>query len=295
MAMNATDVAAYTRRSAGDAVGAKADAEILNCINAATFMLASERQWPWLHRRGFLNFLAPYSTGTVTLTSASTTLTGSGSTFPYATMLAPFSLYIKSRILDMTSMSSGTAGVLAQTWGEATEAALTYTLFKDSYALPENLLSFGNFLPGQSWASEMEYMDPDQFWIRQNDIPISQEFPDCYTIQGDYINVWPWPSEAKTIAYSYYAQPTPLTAITSGTLDWPTGHKVLLEVAIDVMVARRFGKCLVGDFNAAYAIYRSMLATVGIEQRGAKNLPSMSELVIGGRGNRRPPPWKALS
>ncbi len=293
MALNATDTAAYTRRSAGDAVGAKADAEILNCINAATFMLASERQWPWLHRRGFLNFVAPYSTGSVTLTAAATSFAGSGTTYP--SYVFPFSAYIKNRILDMASITTTTAAVMSQTWGEDTEAALDYTLFKSTYALPENLLSFGNFLPGQSWASDMEYMDPDQFWIRQNDIPIQQEFPDSYTIQGDYIDVWPWPSEAKTIAYSYYAQPTPLTAITSGTLDWPTGHKVLLEVAIDVMVARRFGKCLVGDFNAAYAIYRSMLAGVGMEQRGARNLPSMSELVIGGRGSRRPPPWKALS
>ncbi len=292
MAMNATDVAAYTRRSAGDAVGAKADAEILNCMNAATFMLASDRPWPWLFRRGFLNFVAPYSTGTVTLTAAATSFAGSGTTYP--TYTAPFSARIKSRILDMASITTTTAAVMAQTWGEATEAGLSYELFKDSYALPENLLSFGNFLPGQAWASDMEYLDPEEFWIRQNDIPISQTYPDCYTIQGDYVNVWPWPSIAKTIAYSYYAQPTPLTTIASGTLDWPTAHKLLLECAIDAMVARRFGKSIIGDWNASYAVYRSMLANVGFEQRGARNLPSMSELVIGSRGNRRPPPWKAI-
>lgn len=91
----------------------------------------SPHVWSWLRPRGSLTLNAPYSTGTVS--SSSTTVTLSGGTWP--TWAASADLWAGGERLSVASRSNGTTIVLDSAPTTAL-AADTYSLIQHEYDLP---------------------------------------------------------------------------------------------------------------------------------------------------------------
>lgn len=92
---------------------------------------------PWRERRAEATLLtvAPYSTGTVS--SSSTTITGSGTTFPAATAagLARFAKDYASPWYTVTTRDSATQLTLSESYAETALSASTYVLYQDVFEL----------------------------------------------------------------------------------------------------------------------------------------------------------------
>jgi hypothetical protein len=179
---------------------------------------------------------------------------------------------------------------LSTTWGGATTAGLSYILFRDEYALPDNLYEFKRIIPGQSWGWGGTPVSIEELWEAQNGATTTQKYPDLFAVSNGNIVVYPYPNSAATFAYSYYAKPTPVTGAGTATLDWPTAQLNLLHRAYDVQLALRFGETVVGDFKKCYDIYQTMVAGSKVLGQGLSDLPGMMDFQ--GSYNPRDLDWK---
>lgn len=90
----------------------------------------------WRERRdeGTITTVAPYSTGSVS--SSSTTITGSGTTFPsYTAGLATFALSYSDPPYTIATRDSATQLTLADAYNETALSGSTYVAFQDVYTL----------------------------------------------------------------------------------------------------------------------------------------------------------------
>ncbi len=288
MSLAESTLVAYGRRTVFDAVGAKADLELWNALNDAIDMLAQDHRWPWYLRKAYWSLQTPYTTGTITVTNASTTITGSGTTFP--AWAASGNLLIAGKVYGVATRSSGTVLLMDDAFGGDTASGLSYVLFQDEYALPDNLYQFKGILPGQSWGGGAMMLPIEEVWALQNMAMIGQQYPDHLAIANNLAVLYPYPSENNTLAYTYYARPTPVTGTGSATLDWPDAHRQLLNRAYDFHLALRFGKTIMGDAKTCLDIYERMLAKAKVSDRSPRDVPGMMELQNGYR--ETVPDWK---
>jgi hypothetical protein len=122
-------------------VGAYADLDVATGSDSRTSVerainRAARRIWvarPWYERRAeVIQFLvAPYSTGTVDLTNASTAVTGSGTTWTTAFSGRKIALGAGSPWYRFTRTADTTGTIPTGGYNEATATGSTYTIFQD--------------------------------------------------------------------------------------------------------------------------------------------------------------------
>jgi hypothetical protein len=137
-----------------DAQAVANKARAIRRINQVRTDIASRfaGRWQGLYREGWLGLVPVYSTGTVTVTLDSRTVTGSGTAFTSAMVgrkfLGPDSAYYK-----IASVTSGTVLILTEPYQSATASGASYQIWKDEYVLyPEanSIIDFVNYIePGQ--------------------------------------------------------------------------------------------------------------------------------------------------
>ncbi len=94
------------------------------------------RAWPWRSRRGTLVLEPPYTTGTVTVTQGSATVTGAGTAFTashdgfYLKVGSTSDLYLVSDVLSGTSLTVDPVITIPSA------SAQSFKLFRMGYALP---------------------------------------------------------------------------------------------------------------------------------------------------------------
>ncbi len=104
--------------------------------------------FPWAERTQILRTRAPYTTGTLTATQGSTTLTGASTAwntndaFSVANVRAGGKMYINGgpEVYEVSAVASDTSLTLTTAWIGSTASALTYTYFEDEYALHADFL-----------------------------------------------------------------------------------------------------------------------------------------------------------
>lgn len=227
----------YVRRGMEDRTGTVSDTVILEVINEATELISMERQWEYYHTRGSVSLQAAYSTGTIAVTNGSTTCTLTSGTWP--TWAASGELFADNIWVEVETRSSGTVLVLAEPWGNADNATLSYTLGQVRYTLPSDCARISNTLMGQDWP-----------WTRHTSAPFIERLKDQWTvtdptmtlwaIEKNFLVVWPIPSAVRQVNFLYFRKPT---AVSSGsdTLDWDAGQVLLLRRAMDYVMAGRRG------------------------------------------------------
>lgn len=151
-----------------DYVGGATDEVNLRRARRAVTIAYSEvtgvRQWSYYHRLGKIDTVASYSTGTITYTHSTLTVTLASGTWPSWAALG--TILIDGLTYDVASRTSASVIVLSVNNNPgANVAALTaYTLFQDTYQLPADFVSLQDmvntsnasrihFVPAKDWGN----------------------------------------------------------------------------------------------------------------------------------------------
>lgn len=263
---------AYARRMAVDLTGTKADAIIKGAVNDALDMVSSERPWPFLLRKAYLNLRGAYSTGTITITNGANTITLSSGTWP--TWAASGKVMVSGQIIDVATRTSGTVLTMADNWGATTLTAQGYVIYQNEYDLPDNLWRFHQALPGQRWGWGPAAASITEVLQAENYATYSQAFPSLFSVVNQQFVCWPYPTSDAMYAYTYYARPARLTTDTD-IADWDPIHLECLKRAIDYQLARQIGKVTAGDATTTLAAYREALARDKTEDRSPVDIPAV--------------------
>lgn len=241
------ELMAYARRQAHDRVGTKSDADIKSAINDALSMCAKQQhRFSWLKTDGVVAFSGYYSTGTITISGTTVTLTGG--TWP--SWAASGKLQLNGKFYRITTRTSATVLVLTDTYSDTPAiTAAGYVIFRDEYTLPSNCLKFSQIIPGEQWgwgAVPVPFETLRQF---QGNLLTSQSFPACFAVFSNKVAVWPYPDLDREYPIIYYRMPATLVN-TTDVADWDPLHLEVLQRAIDYQLAIRFGDVVAGTAEA---------------------------------------------
>lgn len=224
------------------------------CVLAAYKDLFVVHSWTYLYKMGRINTTPPYSTGTVAYNATTGVFTLSGGTWPSwaedgAIRIGEVSYMVRSRLTDTTVLADPdlrpTANVAAGT---------TYTIYRESYTLPEGLLSQDQVVQSGSFGG-IAYTHP-RSWLSRQTRRWEVGDPRCYTMMVDEGRsprlralFWPIPADAVTLDYIYKRAPRSLsiTRATAGTLALSAG------TASVTSSAAVFTQAMVGSVIRAYS------------------------------------------
>lgn len=105
-------------------------------VNVALEKIWMTRRWRYFLSATSFDLTPAYTTGTVTVTLSSATVTGSGTTFTSGMVGRTFRLSGSSRIYTVATYVSATSITLDRVWSETTSAGATYSIYRDTYTLP---------------------------------------------------------------------------------------------------------------------------------------------------------------
>jgi hypothetical protein len=249
---------AYARRQFTDRVGTKADTEIEQSINDALAMIAKERRWPWFLTPGAISTKATYSTGTITCTLDSTSVTLSGGTFP--TWAASGELSVNGQWYTISTRNSGTTITLAQAYPHATGtfAANNWRVYQDAYTLPTDCMNFHRPLYGKTASWRPSATSYESFLELKTDWLMSQQGASHYCVRKNTIMLTPAPTEQRVLNFCYYRKPAVISA-SGETADWDAMHVDVLFRAIDHQLSLR-GPCQAGNPGQTMAAYKQAVA-----------------------------------
>lgn len=205
-------------------------------VNTAYSRVIAGNRWSRL--RGTSGFLIPdeYSTGTITLTNGSTTVTGSGTTFTSAMVGRQLMPSQKAPYLDIAAYVGPTELTLATAWGGPTTSDVAYSIVGAYHAVPTDFLMFlsivdvennwklhTNFLPEQIDLWDAQRTSTGNPWIIMPAPPTSAG--------ARRMEIWPRPSTEKYLPFTYIKKPALLSS--PGDLPiWPIRGDVLIEGAL---------------------------------------------------------------
>lgn len=248
-----SDLTAYARVQARNVNGSQADTTLQQIVNDAIAWVATSKFWEFYKTYGDLTLREPYSTGTLAISNASTTVTLTGGTFP--SWAASGKLKIGNKVYRIASRTSGSVVVLATAWAEDAETAATFTIFQDEYTLASDCLKFGRPFAGQGWGLTGSPSSFEQVLEAQNSFMYGQGYPSMFCVHASggtpKLLIYPYPSSSEDVqlAYWYYRKPAALVN-SSDVADFDPLHLELLHRAIDYQTAMRFESCVAGTPEA---------------------------------------------
>lgn len=179
-------------------------------VNARYKVLAAKQSWNWLIKDFIIQTVVDITTGTVTATNNSTTITfTSGPTASVAGYFIRFDSVSKDWYEIATHSAASTSATLTVPFLGSTASGLSYTLRKTYYTLPSDAGKILDLRQVQT-IIQLRYIP-----VRQLDRMISDRTrtgkPEWYTISGITsarlykMELYPVPNEAINIQGRYYA------------------------------------------------------------------------------------------
>lgn len=129
---------ASVRRALGEAASKVPIGDVQQAIFNTNLEVHGRYAWPWLYKEIFIGLNGPYSTGTVTVTDASTTVTGSGTTWDTTWRYKRLTVGQSNADWLVASFGSATTLTLVQAPHLDSVTDQPYTIFQDVYALPSD-------------------------------------------------------------------------------------------------------------------------------------------------------------
>lgn len=171
--------------------------------------------WSFKLAQGQFGTNTVYSTGTVTMTNNSTTVTGSGTTWTSAMTGRQFK--VDNFVFTFTYVGA-TSGTIDRTWLNATEAGLSYSILNAYFAPSES--DFHSFIsiidPANGWRLYHGFtaMELDQFDVQRTSsstprIVASRTYNSSNVPQFE---IWPHPTTQATYPYLYEKRVADLSA-----------------------------------------------------------------------------------
>lgn len=132
-------------------------------INIALSRIAEYFEWPYyMVSSGLISTVATYSTGTVTATNGSATVTGSGTVWTSAMIGRKIRVASGQPYYVIKSVGSTTSIILATVFQETTATGATYTIYKDEYRLAADVDTYKTIIQIQN-ATAMDSVPPARF------------------------------------------------------------------------------------------------------------------------------------
>jgi len=141
------------------------DSLIKDSIQMGLNRLTSE-PLPYLTEEGVIQTVAPYETGTVSVTNGSATVTGSGTTFTLAMVGRKIRVAGENTYYKIKSFSSATSITLENNFIGSTQSGSSFSIFKDEYRLAPDLDNYKAFKNLNNNSSIID-VDPLSFDIVQ--------------------------------------------------------------------------------------------------------------------------------
>jgi hypothetical protein len=210
--------------------GSEADRRAKSAVLQALQEIANAHNWTYLYQHTRLNLSEPYSTGTITFQVSAGTypnqVTLASGTWPAwaehgILRIAELNYTIDRRVSDsivtLTSATAPAANIAALT---------TYTLYRDTYTLPEDFVAGDRAYAEGSWGA-LEYIPPSGILQATRYSSNSSNAPHWFTILGDpqmpnrlALKLYPYPDTANTIDFIYKRRPRQVTIFdyTAGTV-----------------------------------------------------------------------------
>lgn len=223
------------RRGTKNQGGSTFTIPIKNLINLSIERIAREANWRQLRRSGKFNTVAPYTTGTVTCTNGSPTVTGLGTL--WLTGTAPIvvgrrmSLGGSSQRYTIVSVNSDTSITVDYNFDGATASGLTYNIYgQEEYNLPiqtnkEAILQHERF--GYSWT--LQYITERQFFASSINTLI-QQIPTHYHMWlQDTVIAQPTSASVITISSSSSADTTQSVTVFGTVSGYPDFETINLS------------------------------------------------------------------
>lgn len=137
-----TDLINRVRENTGTTAATTIAKRYVNVANQDLYLQGAEKM-PWAERRATITTHARYTTGTLTATRGSTTLTGSGTAWNtvnsdgVANMRAGGKITVAGQqdVYSVTVVGGDTTATITPAYIGDTESALSYSYFEDEYAL----------------------------------------------------------------------------------------------------------------------------------------------------------------
>ncbi len=207
--------------------------------DAYTRSLPALNDWNPIITEGYITTTAYYNTGTVAVNAASTSLTGTGTTWT-ASMTANNGWKIRFAGLDgtytFTYLSATTATINPALEGAVNQSAAAYVLFQDEYALAsdfDRLLRNGSIYVQQGGriTDIISESTRDQFREMFTSEPSDRIFRAILTRINSsgyrMVRLNPPPRIAKIYPYEYIPKIIPMKEYTTGTISVTNGNTVV--------------------------------------------------------------------
>lgn len=176
--------------------------------------LCEANDWPWLHYTGLFNTVAAYTTGTVTIVDDTTdyaTTTGS-----WTTTWSPMRLRTAAGHDYLLTYNSGNSRWELDRNAASFESGVTYTLYKDTYALAARLRSCYYAHPEKSPDGNVSIVSNPEMGVLKTGTTMLIRDPITHMAFVDpdttnyvsQVEVWPIPSTVYTVRYKGYRQVT---------------------------------------------------------------------------------------
>jgi len=136
---------------------------IRQAINIALLRVAEYFEWPfYMVNTGVINTVAPYSTGTATVTNGSVTITGSGTSWTSDMVGRKIRVGNGQPYYRIKSIDSSTSMTLVTQFQGSTSSGNSYTIYKDEYRLASDVDTYNTVIQLQN-ATAMFSTPPDRF------------------------------------------------------------------------------------------------------------------------------------
>ena len=250
------DMVSHLRDYLGSNVNNEVQRVIIRSIQAGLRELSNVRPWSYLYKRHRIQTNAPYSTGTVAydvtggsverelvLTSGTWPTWAADGTVAISNVTYEAFRRVSDSVLQLDSNVTSAADIAA---------GASYTLYQDTYVLPEDFVASDRSYAEVSWGG-MEYVQPNLWLQVTRYYRSSSDTPRYYTFLGDRrlagrmaIAVFPYPDSARTIDAIYHRRPRRIlmeqystgTATSSASSTTVTGSGTAWTTAMEGSVIR---------------------------------------------------------
>jgi len=201
-----------------------------------TRTLPRVEDWDILIKEANLVMIPTYTTGTVSCTVGSTSLTGSGTTFTSAmTAEAGYKIYIQgNRDIYTFEYVSATSGTISPALSGPTDASgATFKLFKDEYDLAsdfDRFLKNGSIYVNTGGRNRDVIKEVPRDMFREDFVnAASDPIQRCMrtrinaTTGNRMVRINPYPKEAYNYPYEYFYKVTPMSDYSDGTISVTNG------------------------------------------------------------------------
>ena len=231
----------YARRRLHNKAGANALIIQKECVNRAMRRIA-ERDHPYFITQGYINLVAPYSSGTCAVEEGGTTV--SVATGTWATAMN--GRYIKiedERVHFLLSAWDGTGFTFGGSaeWPNDDDATAEYVIYKDTYDLPSDFRCTDKVMEKRMLA-KVEWLNDEGEWYAMKMRNYGMTGPPRWACMANgKLMLWPYESDVTVLSFLYYRWPEEMDE-DADTMDFDDNQIDLVRRAIEWETAIERGK-----------------------------------------------------